>query len=411
MPTVGCFGVQATIEPAYTASRKYGGSVAMIQIFLQSVRRYGRWYAEALLPGRHPGAGLTGRRLVFLLVMPLFFLVQLLHWVFLALDEIVFPGYRHTPVTAPVFITGIPRSGTTYLHRALAANEGFSVFTTWEVLLAPSVVQRRCVHALARLDSLLGAPCQRLLSALFRRLGKDLDEIHPVALNAPEEDYLLLLPAASCFFLLLAFPYDSGLRQLPLPARLPSAERERLLDFYHRLLQRHLHDKPANMVLLSKNAAFAGWPPYLLERYPDARIVVCARCPDAALASQLRALVPARAIFGTDSGGEATEALFTALYRDFYRSVAAFLRGAPADSVRVVIQEDMRADSASVLAALQAFIEPASGMGGAAVVSTPENDCSRPPEGPPAVADDPTVTARAAFEQILASPLRVGVAV
>ena len=328
MPTVGCPGVLTTNEPAYTAA-KPRDSVAMTQIFVQSISRYGRWYAQALLPGRHPGAGLSGRRLVFLLIMPLFLIVQLLHWVCLALDEIVFPGYRHTPVTAPVFITGIPRSGTTFLHRALAARGGFSVFATWEVLLAPSVLQRRCVHLLGRLDSLLGAPCRRLLSALFRRLGEDLDDIHPVALNAPEEDYLLLLPAASCFFLLLAFPYDSGLRQLPLPARLPAAERERLLDFYHRLLQRHLHAQPSNRTLLSKNAAFAGWPPYLLERYPDARIIVCARHPEAALASQLRALVPARAIFGTDSSGEATEVLFTALYCDFYRSVAAFLRGAP----------------------------------------------------------------------------------
>lgn len=372
----------------------------MIQIFLDSLHRYGHWYAAAFLPGRQGGTGLNGRRLLFLLCVPLFLAVQLLHWLCLALDELLFPRYRRTAVVAPIFITGIPRSGTTYLHRALATDERFSVFTTWEVLLAPSVVQRRCIRAAATLDRWLGAPGHRLLTALTRRLGQGLDDIHPVALSAPEEDYLLLLPAASCFFLLLAFPSDPWLQKLPTPERLPAEQRQRLLAFYHRLLQRHLYAAPSDARLLSKNAAFAGWPPYLLARYPDASIVVCARHPDAALASQLKALTPARAVFGTDPDGRATEALFTALYHDFYLAIDAFVREASVKNVRIVIQEEMRGDSSAILAALRAFVCPA-----------PDAQAS---EGStrartPASAGARAGTALAAYQHLLASPLRLRV--
>ena len=41
------------------------------------------------------------------------------------------PGFAATPVTAPVVITGIPRSGTTALHRLLAVDPRFQGLQTW----------------------------------------------------------------------------------------------------------------------------------------------------------------------------------------------------------------------------------------------------------------------------------------
>lgn len=383
----------------------------MAKIFLESLNRYGRWYALAFLPGRHAGAALTGRRLLFLLALPLFFVVQLLHLLCLALDEWLFPGYRRVHVKAPVFITGIPRSGTTYLHRALAADSEFSVFTTWEVLLAPSVLQRRCVQAVATLDRCLGSPGHRLLNVLVSRFGKTLDDIHPVSLSAPEEDYLLLLPAASCFFLLLAFPFDPWLSRLPTPEHLDEPARQRLFAFYHGLLQRHLYGAPAHTELLSKNAAFAGWPPYLLAQYPDARIIICARHPEAALVSQLRALAPARALFGTDARGDVTESLFTNLYRDFYLTIARFVETAPGNSVRIVIQEDMRADSAAVLAGVRGFLDGLPGTvlrDSAAQATAAAGGIAATSSGAGQAALD---DARLAFQHMLDSPLRLRIAV
>lgn len=383
----------------------------MIRLFWESLNRYGGWYAAAFLPGRHAGAALTGRRLLFLLVLPLFFVVQLVHWLCLALDEVVYPGYRRTHVRAPVFITGIPRSGTTYLHRALAADPEFSVFTTWEVLLAPSVLQRRCVRAIATVDRWLGSPGHRLLNVFFRRLGKTLDDIHPVTLSAAEEDYLLLLPAASCFFLLLAFPFDPWLSHLPTPERMTEASRERLLAFYHGLLQRHLYGAPAHRRLLSKNAAFAGWPPYLLAQYPDARIIICARHPQVALVSQLRALEPARALFGTDPDGDVTEGLFTTLYCKFYEVIERFEETAPVNSVRIVIQEDMRADSAAMLAGVTHFIHDLPGAELHAAAAQVTSDTAGVAAASCSAEHAALNAAHRAFLRLLGSPLRIRITV
>ncbi len=50
----------------------------------------------------------------------------------LALDRVFFPGFRDTPIVAPIFIVGNGRSGTTHIQRILSADaERFSYFKTW----------------------------------------------------------------------------------------------------------------------------------------------------------------------------------------------------------------------------------------------------------------------------------------
>src|SRR3989442_15784052 len=50
------------------------------------------------------------------------------------LDGIVFPGLHRTAIRAPVFVVGHARSGTTLVHRLLAADEGrFSSFRLYEM--------------------------------------------------------------------------------------------------------------------------------------------------------------------------------------------------------------------------------------------------------------------------------------
>lgn len=46
------------------------------------------------------------------------------------------PGWAHSDITAPIVITGIPRSGTTALHRLLAVDERFQGLQSW-LLHAP----------------------------------------------------------------------------------------------------------------------------------------------------------------------------------------------------------------------------------------------------------------------------------
>jgi hypothetical protein len=315
-----------------------------MHLFFQSLIRHFAWWIASLWPGRHEGAPLNGRRLLFLLLCyPAFLAFQLVHWLGFLCDALCFSGYRKIAVTAPVFVLGIPRSGTTFLHRTLAADRHqFTAFSTWEAVLAPSITERKCADCLKAIDRALGAPLNRLIKKLLRAASGDFDRIHEVGLDTPEEDYLSLLPAGGCFILLLAFPFSPQLEQLGRLDEMPSDERQDLLAFYKRALQRHLYCHPGKR-LLSKNAAFASWGNALADTFPDAKFLVCVREPVSALSSQLSSLAPARTFFGSDPDGRHTARRFTSLYAHFYASLSRFTAAAAPENAAVLDQADLRA--------------------------------------------------------------------
>jgi hypothetical protein len=108
-------------------------------------------------------------------------------------------------------------------------------------------------------------------------------------------------------------------------------------------LQKHLYCHPGKQ-LLSKNAAFATWCPYLLETFPDARFLICIREPDTALSSQLSSLAPARKAFGTDPDGSHTAVQFTRIYSQAYQALAAFVASTTAQQAAVITQSALKAD-------------------------------------------------------------------
>ncbi|HKK18646.1 MAG TPA: sulfotransferase [Opitutales bacterium] len=326
-----------------------------MHLFFQSLVRHFSWWAASLWPGRHEGAPLGGRRLLFLLLFyPAFLAFQCLHWLGFGCDELFFPSYRKVSVEAPVFILGVPRSGTTFLHRTLAEDrKRFTSFSTWEAMLAPSISERKLVGLLKAIDRTIGAPVYKLIQSRLRSASADFERIHQVGLSAAEEDYLSLLPAGGCFILLLAFPFSPQLRQLGRLDEMPKAQRQRLLDFYKRALQRHLYDHPGKR-LLSKNAAFATWAGALHAIFPDAKFLLCIREPGSALSSQLSSLAPARAFFGSDPDGSHTADSFTELYGHFYARLEDFLANTSPGQAALIEQSDLKAaPAATITAALE----------------------------------------------------------
>ncbi|MFT4901153.1 MAG: hypothetical protein ACI81V_000420 [Lentimonas sp.] len=67
---------------------------------------------------------------MLLLAYPLFLGLQLIHWLGFLIDELCYPHYRRIEVKAPLFIAGIPRSGTSFVHRTLASDPSFTSMTT-----------------------------------------------------------------------------------------------------------------------------------------------------------------------------------------------------------------------------------------------------------------------------------------
>jgi hypothetical protein len=322
-----------------------------VTVFLESIAIYLRAWTGAFSAEGRRLAPLGPRRLALLLLaFPAFLALQGLHWAGLWLDELFFPGYRRQRIDRPVFILGVPRSGTTYLHRELARDPGFSTASTWELLLAPSLCEKRLWRGLAAVDARLGAPFAQLLHWALGGPQQAMAQLHPVALDAAEEDYLALLPAAGCFFAHLAFPAAQELALLGDIQTMSRARRTRLLDHYHRLLQRQLYDGGGRQ-LLSKNAAFASWGAELVRRYPDALLLVCIREPLQALSSQLASLAPARRMLAVDPKGTWMRARFADLYRRWYQQLSELHADAPQQTLVVeqaLLREQRQAELARV---------------------------------------------------------------
>lgn len=305
----------------------------MITVFVQSLRLHLRCFLGAFSRRGRRIQPLGPRRLLFLLAgVPLLLSVQGAHWIGFALDELWFRGYRRVTLDRPLFVTGIPRSGTTFVHRTLAgAQERFTSLTMWQALLAPSVTERYLVKALARIDRALGGFGDRSLRALVRRLSGDFEAIHAVGLDAPEEDYLTLLPAGGCFLLVLAFPASAELWGLGQLDRQPAGRREPLLRYYRACLQKHLYVEGAGRCLLSKNAAFASWIPDLRQTFPGARFLVCVREPVAALSSQLSSIADGFAALGGDPRDPELVKRFEATFAHAYALLEKLTAEAPPD--------------------------------------------------------------------------------
>ncbi|MDZ7802585.1 sulfotransferase [Thiohalophilus sp.] len=328
-----------------------------LRVLLESLPRHLGWWLQALAGWRHPCAPLRPRRLVMLVLgFPLFVLVQGIHGVCLLLDEVLFPRYRRVEIGQALFITGIPRSGTTFLHRTLATEQSrYTTITTWEALLAPSILQRRIVELCAALDRRLGGFVARGLRALTRRLAGELADIHEVGMEAAEEDYLALLPAGGCFILLLAFPAAPGLRQLGhMDDDMPPGRRQRMLRFYHRCLQRHIYADGGQRRLLSKNAAFGSWIQGLRQICPQARFILCVREPTSALSSQISSIRSAQALFGARVDGEALQRIFLDQFEASLQHMADILPDWPEQRAVVVDMADLRRAQAAVIRALLA---------------------------------------------------------
>lgn len=291
-----------------------------------------RLLKQALFPGVPTGPGTARRRLLLLVLIPLFLLVQLGHWLGFLLDEIVFPGYRKIRIREPLFVVGLPRSGTTFLHRVLARDqERFTTARLWELLLAPSITQRKILLGLGALDRILGRPAGRLLGWSEGWGFRWMEGIHEVSLTDPEEDYFLLLPVFACFLLVVPFPYHPAIWELARFDELPGKKRKAIMDFYRRGLQRHLYVNGPEKQILSKNPAFTPFLRSLLETFPEARVLCCVRDPEEVVPSVLSSLRPGAQFFGYEMAEPKIRDEFVEMLAFFSEHALTTLASQPTD--------------------------------------------------------------------------------
>ena len=228
-----------------------------------------------------------GRRRLLLRLVLVTPLATIFHGICFLLDYLLFPRLWTQQVKTPVFIVGHARSGTTLMHRLLAADgERFSYFLYWETLF-PSLLQKKLVRWLGRVDSgLLGGFFHRKLKAWDDKTFGPFRHIHNMSLWTSEEDQ---------FAMRAAFVTQQWATDLPVMEVLDlfhldqmPAKRRRWLHHYRELVKRQLLLNGGNRIHLSKNPVMSGWVGSLIEVFPDARIVVMLRDPAECVPSLLK---------------------------------------------------------------------------------------------------------------------------
>jgi len=200
---------------------------------------------------------------------------------FLERDRQLYPGIARQEIREPVFIVGLPRSGTTLLHTLLAADPEHRVPLTWEVMTPsppPGENERQRIRRATQ-----SCNCLNWLSPTFRH-------IHPLGAELPQECVGLMTPT---------FMSDQFDTMYYVPSYRAWFLRQDLLPAYkyHRRFLQHLQFRRSapRWVLKAPTHMFA--LPTLLSVYPDALFVQAHRAPLEAMASVSSLITILRRVF------------------------------------------------------------------------------------------------------------------
>ena len=199
----------------------------------------------------------------------------------LKLDSLLFPGFRKLQVRRPIFIIAHPRSGTTLTHRLMLEDPGrFSCTRAYELLL-PSILQKKLVRALGRVDrKLLGGTLHRWVRSKEQSALGELQDIHHFSLLEPEEDEWFYFMTFASGVSLSLFPYAEEFRDvMTYDCMSPELQREHMA-YYDGCLKRQLYLDGEDKVFCGKNTTtFIHKIAVLAEMYPDSRFVHIVRNP------------------------------------------------------------------------------------------------------------------------------------
>ncbi len=97
------------------------------------------------------------------------------------IEEKQHPGIRDEPVAAPLFITGIPRSGTSSLHRLMTEDPAAQAPLCWQTIFPYPEMGRQAGAADRRVQRV------DIQLRLFSALSPAIRSIHPISAGTPQE--------------------------------------------------------------------------------------------------------------------------------------------------------------------------------------------------------------------------------
>ncbi|MGL6267951.1 MAG: sulfotransferase [Chitinophagaceae bacterium] len=231
------------------------------------------------------------RLLVVLIIVPLFILFLLINRFCLFWDIILFPQFKNQKIISPVFIIAAPRTATTYLYHLLAADDkNFTTFSLWEIIFAPSIIQKYFILGYFKMDKWMGSPIKKIILFLEKKIFGDFTRIHKIGLGLPEEDEAILLWNMSTIYLNFFFPDTNHFADYFAFDKSMAAEKKiKIMRFYASCVLRHnyVFNRNHSKRFLSKNPAMMAKVESLYSIYPDANVLNINRCPGATIPSTI----------------------------------------------------------------------------------------------------------------------------
>jgi len=249
-----------------------------------------RFLYNSLINNKGTNYQLTAKRLgVLLLALAIYLPAEVLIWIGLALDELLFPGFHQMNLKEPVFIIGNPRSGTTFIQQLLARDTAnFLTMRTWEIFGSPSITMRKIVRRVIKLSGSIGVRITHRVKRL-ERLWRESDRIHRLKLRSPEEDeYLFIHNFSTLKIWSFAAMVDEADPYIFFDQNMTLADKNRIMGFYESCLQRHFFfHQSSRKHYLSKNPNFSPAIDTLLRKFPDAKFIYMIRNPFQAVPSHI----------------------------------------------------------------------------------------------------------------------------
>ncbi|MAI87625.1 MAG: hypothetical protein CMF98_00585 [Candidatus Marinimicrobia bacterium] len=262
------------------------------------------------------------RLVVLFLFIPTFLLIQLSNRIFLFLDNFFFRGYKKVAIKKPLFIVGIPRSGTTYIHNVISKNSSiFTTFSLWELIFAPSICQKQIFHFFIKVDTLFGKPLTKVLNLIEKKAFKDINSMHKTTLSSPEEDFFLFTSIGACFLLIIPFPFKEIWDLGFFNSKINPTSKIKILTFYKSMIKRHLYFYGQEKTYLSKNASFSPWVKDLLNFFPNSNYISCFRKPEETIPSQLSILAEGWKIFNNKFENEFFKDPIINIFENYYKEL------------------------------------------------------------------------------------------
>jgi hypothetical protein len=200
---------------------------------------------------------------------------------FMQRDRQLYPAVARQEIRQPLFIVGLPRSGTTLLHMLLAADPEHRAPLTWEVMTPSPPTRDSEKRRIQR--AMQSCNCLNWLAPTFRH-------VHAVGAELPQECVGLMTPT---------FMSDQFDTMYYVPSYRAWFFRQDLLPAYqyHRRFLQHLQVRQSapRWVLKAPTHMFA--LPTLLSVYPDALFVQTHRAPLDAMASVASLITILRRVF------------------------------------------------------------------------------------------------------------------